>query len=164
MAEICNKFFLDPSLHTMIYKGNPIPPEINVSKIADGPVSIVERSSDQQTAQDDEAAGETFWYRHLAQKYKRYNVIYILKRGIKNKPQNAILGIDGEHITHNYTTGSKKRGPNKQHMYQIRDVVKCQLNDDGDEKGDNKGRQFTVQFRNNKVSTFEATTCDVASS
>jgi hypothetical protein len=36
--------------------------------------------------------GDIFWYKKLAQKYTRYNVIYFNKKGIKSKVQEVVLG------------------------------------------------------------------------
>eukprot|EP01124_Arcella_intermedia_P022651 TRINITY_DN3423_c0_g1_i2.p1 TRINITY_DN3423_c0_g1~~TRINITY_DN3423_c0_g1_i2.p1 ORF type:complete len:366 (-),score=79.01 TRINITY_DN3423_c0_g1_i2:329-1426(-) len=91
LLDICKRFNLEPTRHSITLDGKVLAPDVLLEKIQDGCVAIVERSLDQQSS-GDVTSGDTFWFFHLAQKYKRYNVTHILKIGAKYKYQNATLG------------------------------------------------------------------------
>ena len=113
LPEVCEKRKMDPSDYMLLYKFGNVPKDLTAGEVAaeDSQLHIVQKDA---LRKEDEDHSEIFWYRKLAEKYKRYNVLYVQakrKKGKAESKEESILGIDGEHVSHTVIKVSSSSPP-----------------------------------------------------
>lgn len=147
LTEVCSKAKLDHTEFLLLWNGKPLNRELTVEDVWNGAqLEVVERVQNMEDLPSS-TGGDIFWYKKLAQKYTRYNVLYFNKKGLKSKMQEVVLGIDGEHITQSII---RKKGAQKQSEPRpIKDVLGCAVLAEGSTK-------FYIEYTDRTLHTYDS--------
>lgn len=144
---------MEPADYTLLYKYGNVPKDLTAADVAaqDALLHIVAKDALRKEDEDDQS--DIFWYRKLAEKYKRYNVLYIHSKRKKETKEESILGIDGAHVSHTVI----KKNRNKQYPpIAIADVKACVLLTVPDDGAPQQQRRFAIEFADGTSKLFEA--------
>lgn len=151
LTEVCSKAKLDHTEFLLLWNGKPLNREMTVEDVwneggREAHLEVVERVQNMEDIPSS-TGGDIFWYKKLAQKYTRYNVLYFNKKGLKSKVQEVVLGIDGEHITQSVI---RKKGAQKQSEPRpIKDVLGCAVLAEGSTK-------FYIEYADRTLHTYDS--------